>query len=101
MYKDIKQATVYRLGYTTSRWYKKSWYSPINKVFKGSLKALTLKDWIDVGAFGKEFQFNTDITADIKESDRLVIDWINYDVKWVADFPWITFSRKMLILNKS
>jgi hypothetical protein len=99
--KDLKTASVSRLGYITSWWYKKSWYTATGKSYKWSLKFLTLKDWIDIWAFGKEAQFNTDITADIKESDRLTIDWINFDVKGVADFPWVTFGRKMLILNKS
>ena len=98
--KDLKTASISRLGYTTSWWYKKSWYTATWKTYKWSLKFLTIKDGIDIWAFWKEAQFNCDITADVKESDRLTIDWINFDVKWVADFPWVTFWRKMLILNK-
>ena len=98
--KDFTTAEVYRLGYTESWWYKQSWYTATWESYKGYLKFLSIKDWIEVWAFGKEAQFNTDITADIKESDRLTIDWVNFDVKGVADFPWVTFGRKMLILNK-
>jgi len=99
--KDNKLATVSRLWYTTQSWYDKSSYTLTWKFYYWNLKALTLKDWIEVGSFWKEFQFNTDINADIKESDRLTISSVTYDVKWVSIFEWVTFSRKMVMLNKS
>ena len=98
--KDQATAIVYRLWYTTVGWYKQSWYTATWDSYKGHLKALTLKDWVEIWNFWKEFQFNTDVNSDIKESDRLEINWENYDVKWVASFEWVSFSRKMFILNK-
>lgn len=98
--KDTKLWSVSRLWYNTETWYKKSWYNSTWKSYYWHLKALTLKDWVEISNFGKEFQFNTIYEADIKESDKLTIDWIEYNVKWVSTFDWITFSRLMCILQK-
>ena len=98
--KDIYTASVERLWETTSWWYKKSWYISIWKQYRWHLKALTIKDWIDISNFWKEFRFNTEVDADIKESDKLIINWESYNVKWINKFDWITFSRLMCILQK-
>lgn len=99
--KDSKTASVSRLWYTTSQsWYKKSWYTATGKSYTGHLKALTVKDWIELSNFWKEFQFNTEYNADIKESDKLTIDSITYDVKWVSKYDWKVFSRLVCILQK-
>lgn len=98
--KDLDIAIVSRLWYTTDSWYKKSDYSPTWKSYRWSLKPLTIKQLVDVSNFGKEHQFNTQDNADIKESDKLIISWVEYNVKWVSIFKWVTFSRLMCILQK-
>jgi len=99
--KDFTEASVSRLGYVTTWGYKKSAYTSTSESYIGNLKALSIKDGVEVWSFGKEFQFNTDIVADIRESDRLTINGEVYDVKWVAPFNGVTFSRKMVILHKN
>lgn len=98
--KDTKMAYISRLWYSTDGWYKKSDYVSTWLWYMGHLKALTLKDWIEISNFWKEYQFNTEYGADIKESDKLTIDWIEYNVKGVSTFDWITFSRMMCILQR-
>lgn len=99
--KDNKLATIYRQTQTTEWWYKKSWFSATWWSYYWNLKALTLSDWIDFNSFGRAYEFHTDINSDIKESDKLLIDWEYYEVKGIANFNWITFSRKMVVLNKT
>jgi hypothetical protein len=98
--KDTKTATVSRLSTTTSWWYKKSWYASTWKSYQWHLKALTIKQVVDINNFGKEFEFHTEFWADILESDKLTIDTITYDVKWLSKFDWITFSRLICVLQK-
>lgn len=98
--KDMYIAKVQRQGYTDDSGYKKSGYSDTGKIYAGHLKALTIKDGIEISNFGKEFQFNTISTAEIKEWDRLVIGEENYDVKGMSTFGGVTFSRRMIILQK-
>jgi hypothetical protein len=98
--KDNQLAIVSRLWYTDDTGYKKSWYTPTWKEYMWHLKALTIKDGIELSNFGKEYQFNTNLWADIKESDKLTIDWVEYNVKGIWSFNWITFNRLMCILQK-
>lgn len=99
--KDNKLAVVYRQWVVTESWYKKSWFTATWNSYYWNLKALTLDDWIDLNSFGRAYEFHTDINSDIKESDKLSIDWEYYDVKWIAKFNGVTFSRKMIILNRT
>lgn len=96
---DNQLAVVSRMSYTTDSWYKKSWYSATGKSYTWHLKALSIKDGIDVNNFGKEFSFHTAYDADIKESDKLTIDNVNYDVKWVSKYKGISFSRLQAIIE--
>lgn len=93
-------AKVKRAGYQEDEWYKKSWFTETGKMYAGHLKALTIKDGIEISNFGKEFQFNTIPVADIKEWDKLEIDGVDYDVKGMSEFGGVTFSRKMIILQR-
>jgi len=98
--KDTKTATISRL-WTLSSWgFKKSWYNATWKSYVWHLKALSIKNVTELSNFWKEFTFHTEYDADILESDKLVIDWVDYDVKWLSKFDWITFSRLICILQK-
>lgn len=99
--KDNKIATVKRLGYIeNSEWYKKGGWHTLNKSYEWKLKPLTVKDGVELSNFGKEFAFHTNLWADIKESDKLIIDWAEYTVKGVAQHEGISFSRLLCILQK-
>jgi len=100
MYKDKQTAEVYRLWYNELNWYKQSWYVSTWNTYNWHLKALTIKDWIEKESFWKEYEFHTNKDADIKESDRLIINWDNYDVKGVSDFYGEVLNRKIVYLNK-
>lgn len=91
--KDNQTATVKRLWYTTDSWYKKSGYTATWDTYTWHLKALSLQDGIELSNFGKDFLFHTDYDADIKESDRLTIDWVDYDVQGVSKFKGVSFNR--------
>ena len=93
-------AEVYRPWYKTEDWYKKSGYSSTWKTYTGHLKAQSIDKTIDLAMFWKVYAFHTDVWADIVEWDRLLINSINYDVKGVSDFDWITFKTKQILLNK-
>ena len=94
-------AEVYRAGYTTQDWYKKSGYTDTGNSYKWYLKAQSINKTEDLTMFGKVFAFHTDKTADIKAWDRLVIDGEDYDVQGVSDFGWISFDVKQCLLYKS
>lgn len=98
--KDQSQAIVSRLWYTTDSWYKKSGYTNTGFSYVWHLKPLTVKDGIDISNFGKEYQFNTASGADIRESDRLTIGGVVYDVKWVMTQEGVSFSRLIAIIQK-
>lgn len=98
--KDNVTATIYRQSYSDADWYNKSSYSATGDTAQGNLKALTLADGVEISNFGKEYQFNTTLWADIKESDRLRIDWEDYDVKGVSKYKGVTFSRLMCMVQR-
>ena len=98
--KDNATATVKRLWYVDESGYKKSWYALTGNSYLWHLKFLTVKDWIETSNFGKEYQFNAEYNGDIKESDKLTIDWVDYDVKGVSKQTGISFSRLVAILQK-
>ena len=93
-------AEVLRPWYTIEGWYKKSGYVTTWKSYIWHLKAQNILKTVDLSMFWKVFAFHTEIWADIKEWDRLKINSINYDVKGVSDFDWITFKTKQILLNK-
>lgn len=97
--KDNQTAIVSRLWYTTDWGYKKSTYSATGNSYVWHLKALTLKDGIEIENFWKEFLFHTSYNADIKESDRLTIDWVDYDVKGISKFKWVSFDRLQCVVE--
>ena len=97
--KDNQTATVKRLTYSVDSGYKKSGYTATGKTYTGHLKAITIKDGVDISNFGKEFLFHTEYTADIKESDRLTIWGVEYDVKGVSKFVGVTFNRLQAVLQ--
>jgi len=97
--KENKVLEVYRKGTTTEAGYTKTNYTTTGKSFSGFLKASSIRDLIDKDMFGKEFQFNTDISADIQKADRLVDGSTMYDVKGVSSYDGVSFSRKMCILS--
>ena len=94
-------ADVYRSGYTTQDWYKKSGYTDTGKSYVWYLKAQSIDKSQDLTMFWKVFAFHTDKTADIEAGDRLKINWQDYDVQWVSDFDWISFDVKQCLLYKS
>lgn len=95
-----ESATVYRAWYSTESGYKKSWYSSTSLVYLGHLKAQSIEKTLDLSMYWKVFKFTCVSTADIREADRLLINSVYYDVKWVADFKGSTFSSKQILLNK-
>lgn len=96
----IKTATVKRPSYTWTT-YRKSSYTVISTQYNWHLKALSVQDWITLESFWKDFEFTTNVNADILEADKLIIDSIEYDVKGVQDFRWITFNVKKVLLTKT
>lgn len=64
----------------------KSNYSATGDVFEWYLKPLSLADWIEERAFGKQYKYTTDVDNDIKENDKLIIDSETYTVKGVSKF---------------
>jgi len=87
------------MAYSDDSWYKKSTYSATGKSYQGHLKAITIKEGVDISNFWKEFLFHTQYDADIKESDILAIGGVEYSVKGVSKFVGITFSRLQAILQ--
>ena len=93
------EAIVYCQWYTTDSGYKKSWYYSTGAKYFWHFKPQSINKTIDLAMFWKVFVFHTDETADILEWYRLKIDEKYYDVKWVAEFKWITFNNKQILLN--
>jgi len=99
--KDTRVAKVLRQDYVDDSWYSKSGYVDTGNTYKGFLKAQSIDRTEELGSFGKVYRFHTDKWADIKEWDRLEIEWIEYDVKGVADFKGTSFGRTQVLLNKN
>ena len=90
-YKYQDTALVHRLIVSEDDYKRKS-YQTTWVSYLWHLKAQTIQQTQENGDFGKTYKFTTESTADIKEWDRLVIWWVNYDVKWSAVCKWISFS---------
>lgn len=84
-------ATVQRLVVSNDTYSRKS-YQSTGTSYLWHLKAQSIQQTQENGDFGKTYKFTTEPTADIKEWDRLVIEWVNYDVKGSAVCKWISFS---------
>lgn len=57
-------------------------------------------DVIDAWKFWKRFKLSIWNIVDIRESDSILIDWITYTVKWVAQRHWWNLSLTTVILEK-
>jgi len=97
MFKFFKDnAIVNRLIYVNN----KSTLSVTWNSYLGYLKPLKPDDSLYQWSFWKDFSFSTSQNADIIESDVLLINWINYDVKWIGEWNWINIKYKKLLLVK-
>ena len=99
--KDNQVAVVSRMKETTVDWFTQSWFQKTGKSYKWHLKALWIKDWIEISNFWKEFLFHTWYDFDIKESDQLLIEGVSYNVKGVSQFKGVSFSRLQCIIQKN
>jgi hypothetical protein len=99
MFKEFKdEANIYRLVIVQGKssygptpvdsciWYLHPLGSEYNQV------------WME--KYGKEFTYTIDPETDIKETDRLEIDWSFYRVKWVAKHTGIIVKYKRVLLTK-
>lgn len=93
-------AEVFRPWYVDDWWYKKSSYTSTWNTYKWHLKAQSIDRTLDMTMFWKVFVFHTQESVEIYEWDRLLIDWIDYDVKGISPFDWVTFQTKQILLNK-
>jgi len=94
LFKDL--ATIMELTYVNN----KSTLTATSKSYKWYLKPLKPDDSLYQGAFGKDFSFTTKISVDIKEWDVLSIKSVNYSVKAIAPWEWLTVKYKRLLLVK-
>lgn len=93
-------AVVRRQQYTTdTAWYRKSSYIDTGNIYTWHLKAQSIDKVENMQSFGKNYLFTTDAGADIQDSDRLVISWVNYEVMWVSDYQGKTFSTTKVLLK--
>lgn len=100
MIHDRELATIYRKKEIEDWNFKKSWWNITGCKYYWHLTFQIINDNIDIQWIGKNFQFNTDISADIVEWDRLKICDDTYDVMWVAKQWWISFGRLICNLKK-
>jgi len=52
------------------------------------------------GKFWKLYKLSIQSLTDIKESDSVLIDWVEYTVKWVAYRHWWDLALTTVILEK-
>ena len=52
------------------------------------------------GKFWKLYKLSIQSLTDIKESDSVLIDWVEYTVKWVAYRHWWGLALTTVILEK-
>lgn len=65
------------------------------------LKPVSSDDTVYNWAFWQDFHFHTYDYADIKTSDVLVIDWEEFQVKWVWKILWIVIKYKKVLVTKA
>jgi len=94
-------ATVTRNIYTWTWGEKKSSYQLTWNTYKGYLAPVTEEDGLELDKFGKQYNFTTKNTADIKEADILTIDLVKYKVKWEAKWDWKIIKYKKVLLVKN
>lgn len=99
-YKYTETATIEKLTRSTDD-YTRSSFVASSDVYKWHLRAMTMRDWITMEAWGKSYTFTTNIEADISEGDRLTMRGIKYDVQGVSDHRGVTFDVKKVLLNRS
>ena len=97
---DYYTATVKRLTYTTdTSGNKKSTYSATWTSVKWYLSPEWTNNqdvWLD--RFGQVRNFECDAPFDVKESDIVSINSVDYEVKAVAHVKWITIDRIRVVL---
>lgn len=97
---DYYTATVKRLAYTTDEnWNKKSWYVATWTSVKWYL-APTSQNNSDVGLdrYWQVRDFECNYPFDVKESDILTINGVDYQVKSFAHVKWIQIDRVRVVL---
>ena len=97
---DYSTATVHRLVYATdSSGNKKSTYTSTGVTVKWYLSPESKNNqdvWLD--RFGQTWNFECDAPFDVKESDIVSIDGVNYEVKSFAHVKWIMIDRVRVVL---
>ena len=97
---DYSTATVQRLVYATdSSGNKKSTYTSNGVTVKWYLSPESKNNqdvWLD--RFGQTWNFECDAPFDVKESDIVSIDGVNYEVKSFAHVKWIMIDRVRVVL---
>lgn len=99
---DTILAKVKRLTYTTTSWFKQWVYSLTGEQKKWYFVPQNENapdQWF--WKFWQVFKFECDNPFDVEESDRLVIDDVDYEVKAVARFTGASIDRIRCILIKS
>jgi len=97
---DYYTATLMRLVYSTdSNGNKKSTYEATEITAKGYLSPVSSNNqdvWLN--RFWQVWNFECDYPFDVKESDIIQIDWVNYQVKSFAHVKWIRIDRVRVVL---
>ena len=97
---DYSTATVKRLIYSTdSSGNSKSSYSTTWTSVKWYLSPVSTSNqdvWLD--RFGQARNFECDAPFDVKESDIVSIDGVDYEVKSFARVKWIMIDRVRVVL---
>lgn len=97
---DYYVATIKRLEYTTnSKGNKKATYKETGTITKGYLSPAWTNNqdvWLD--RFGQVWNFECNAPLDVKESDIMVIDGVEYEVKSFARIKWIVIDRVRVVL---
>lgn len=90
-------ATVKRQTYVN----QKSTYSELPWSYKGKLKINSAVEITNIPnkKLGTEWLFFTKIWADIRETDILVINWKEYNVKELWEKPWLIVQFTKIILE--
>lgn len=97
---DYFTASVKRLWYTTdASGNKKSTYTTTSTSVKWYLSPVWTNNqdvWLD--RFGQVRNFECNAPFDVKESDIMTIDGVDYEVKSFAHVKWIQIDRVRVVL---
>lgn len=94
-----KEATVERM--TKTGW--KSGFSDVPGTINWHMKPLwDTEQFIGLDNMANTFSFTCTLIEDIREWDRLTIDWEKYNVRGVQDHVWIrlSFTKAIIVQNK-